>query len=109
MPLGQNVLSAGSVLRAAGDVKERFAGRLDVGAAAGHVRGDRHVADHFAVGVLVRLAGQRDDLGLALVVLGIEHFMIDAVLALEQRREHLALFHAGGADEHGPAGIAETP
>ena len=42
---------------------------LDVGAAAGHVGGDRHLA---------RLAGLGDDLGLDLVVLGVEDLVLDA-------------------------------
>ena len=81
----------------------RFRQQFDVGAAAGHVRGDGHVADQFATGVLVLLPGDGDDLGLALVVFGVEHLMLDAVLALEHVGKHLALFHAGGADQHGPA------
>ena len=46
----------------------------DVGTAAGHVRGDRD-------GALA--AGLGDDLGLALVMLGVEHLVLDAAL-LEQ-------------------------
>ena len=45
---------------------------LDVGAAAGHVRGDRHRA---------RLPGARDDLRLLLVVLGVQHVVRDAARA----------------------------
>ncbi len=44
----------------------------DVGAAAGHVRGDRHRA---------LAAGLGDDLRLALVVLGVQHLVLDAALA----------------------------
>ena len=77
--------------------------QLDVGAAAGHVGGDRDVADGLAVRVLVLLPGLGDDLRLALVLLGVEHLVLDAVLALEQLREHLALLDAGRADEHRPA------
>ena len=65
----------------------------DVGAAAGHVRGDRDGA--FA-------AGLGDDLGLALVVLGVEHFVLDAAL-VEQAGKPLALFDRDGADQHRPA------
>ena len=65
----------------------------DVGAAAGHVRGDRH-------GGLA--AGLGDDLGLALVVLGVEHLVLDAAL-VEQAGNPLALFDRHGADEHRPA------
>ncbi len=68
----------------------------DVGAAAGHVRGDRH-------GALA--AGLGDDLGLALVMLGVEHLVLDAAL-VQQRREPLALFDRHGADQHRPAAAA---
>ena len=54
------------------------AAEQDVGAAAGHVGGDRD-------GALA--AGLRDDLGLLRVVLGVQHDVRDAAL-LEQRREH---------------------
>ena len=84
-------------------------GEFDVGAAAGHVGGDGDVADSFAVRVYVLLAGDGDDLGLALVVLGVEHFVLDAIFALEHVGEHFALFDAGGADEHGPALVADLP
>ena len=49
----------------------------DVGAAAGHVRGDGH-------GALA--AGLGDDLGLALVVLGVEHLVLDAALVEQAAR-----------------------
>ena len=62
----------------------------DVGAAAGHVRGDGH-------GALA--AGLGDDLGLALVVLGVEHLVLDAAL-VEQAGEPLALLDRHGADQH---------
>ena len=45
------------------------------------------------------LAGVLDDLGLALVLLGVEHVVRHAV-ALEQPREHLADLHRDRADEH---------
>ena len=44
----------------------------DVGAAARHVGGDRHRAE---------LTGLRDDLGFLLVVLRVEHVMLDALAA----------------------------
>ena len=53
----------------------------DVGAAAGHVGGDGH-------GSLA--AGLGDDLGLALVVLGVEHLVLDA--ALVEQSERYSLF-----------------
>ena len=67
----------------------------DVGAAAGHVGGDGH-------GVLA--AGLGHDFGLALVVLGVEHLVLDAPL-VEHRREPLALFDRHGADQHRPAAL----
>ena len=61
--------------------------KLDIRAAAGHVRGDRHVSDRLYVlssRRLVALTGLFDDLGLTGVLLGIEHFMLDAVFARKQ-------------------------
>src|SRR5207237_5402887 len=52
---------------------------FDVGAAAGHVGGDRDGG---------RLARLRDDLGLALVVLGVEHFVAETA-PLEHARQRL--------------------
>ncbi len=65
------------------------AAEQDVGAAAGHVGGD---------GDLAELSGLGDDLGFALVELGVEHDVLDA-LALEDVREQLGFFDRGGADE----------
>ena len=65
---------------------------LDVGAAAGHVRRDRDVA---------ALARLRDDLGLALVVLGVQHLVLDPA-ALEHLGELLGLLDRRRADEDGP-------
>jgi hypothetical protein len=65
---------------------------LDVGAAAGHVRRDHHRAE---------LAGVLDDVRLALVLLGVEHLVLDLVLPSQHRAEHLALLDAGRAHEHG--------
>ncbi len=65
----------------------------DVGAAAGHVGGDGH-------GVFA--AGLGDDLGLAFVVLGVEHLVLDAAAA-EHRRELFAFFDRHGADQDRPA------
>ena len=45
--------------------------------------------------------GLGDDLGLALVMLGVEHFVLDAAL-LQEPREPLALFDRHGAHEHRP-------
>ena len=66
MPLGAHDVQAADRLHALA--------KLDVGAAPGHVCGDGHGAF---------LAGAGDDLGLLLVVLGVEHAVDDAVL-LEQ-------------------------
>ncbi len=63
---------------------------LDVDAAAGHVGRDRERA---------LLAGVLDDLGLALVLLGVQHVVLHAV-PLEETREHLADLHRDRADEH---------
>ena len=72
---------------------------FDVGAAAGHVRGDGHRA---------LLAGAGHDLGLLLVVLGVEHRVHDALL-LEQPAEHLAGLHRDGAHEDRPALGVQLP
>ena len=69
----------------------RVAAEDDVGAAAGHVGGD---------GDRALAAGLGDDLGLALVVLGVQHVVRDAAL-LEQRGDDLALLHRDGADQDG--------
>ena len=66
-----------------------IAAQDDVGAAAGHVGGDGHGA--FA-------AGLGDDLGLALVILGVQHFVLDAA-AIEHVAEQFALFDRDGADQ----------
>ena len=55
------------------------AAEFDVGTAAGHVGGDGDVAGH---------AGVLDDVRLALVLLGVQHFVRDAVL-LEHAGEQL--------------------
>jgi hypothetical protein len=62
---------------------------LDVDAATGHVRGDGDAAETPGLG---------DDLGLARVLFGVEHLVIDAALR-EQTTQVLAPTHAGGADE----------
>ena len=67
--------------------------QLDVGAAAGHVGGDRH---------LRVLAGVFDDFGLLLVVLRVEHVALDA-LAAQHRSEQFALLDRTRADENRPA------
>lgn len=65
--------------------------------AAGHVGGDGDRAEPARLG---------DDRGLALVLLGVEHLMVDAAL-VEQFRQALRRLHRRGADEHGlPLGMA---
>ena len=65
------------------------AAKEDVGAAAGHVRGDGHGA---------HAARLRDDVRLALVVLRVQRLVLDAAL-VEQAREALGAFDGHGADE----------
>ena len=69
----------------------RVAAQHNVGAAAGHVGGhsDRP-----------QLTGLGDDLGLLLMVLGVEHIVLDA-LALEHIRQLLRLFNGDGAHQNG--------
>ena len=62
----------------------------DVGAAARHVGGD---GDH------LRPAGLRDDLRLALVLLGVQHLVRQPDL-LEDARENLGVLDRRGADQH---------
>src|ERR1041384_1090846 len=64
---------------------------LDVGAAAGHVGRDRERA---------LLTRARHDLGLALVILRVQH-LVGEPPALEHLGERLGDVHRGGADEHG--------
>ena len=68
------------------------AAELDVDAAAGHVRRDRHGAG---------LTGLGDDLSLALGVLGlgVEHDVLDAGLR-QDARQQLGDLDRDGADEH---------
>ena len=61
----------------------------DVGAAAGHVGGD---------GDGIFATGLGDDFGLAFVMLGVEHLVLDAA-AFEHRRETFALLDRHGSDQ----------
>ena len=72
--------------------------QLDVGSATGHVRRDRHRAG------LPRLG---HDLGLALVVLRVQHVVPDAG-ALEHARERLRHVDVHGSHEHGIAEVVEA-
>ena len=71
---------------------------FDVGAAAGHVRGDRHGA---------RLSGERDNLGLALVILRVEH-VVDDARPLEHPRQRLRRLDARRAGQHRKAEFVEA-
>ncbi len=71
--------------------KLRVAAQHDVGTTAGHVGGH---------GDRPELAGLGDDLGLLLMVLGVEHIVLDALLG-QQLREDLRLFNGGGAGQDG--------
>ena len=77
----------------------RVAAQQDVGAAAGHVGGD---------GDRALAAGLRDDLGLALVVLGVEHLVLDAH-ALQHAGELLGLLDRDGAHQHRLALLVAAP
>ena len=78
-----DALSAGETFRVAAE--------QDVDAAARHVRGDRDRRE---------LAGLRDDLGLTLVLLRVQHLVRDALL-LEQAGQLLRLLDGDRADEDG--------
>ena len=71
----------------------RVATEQDVGAAAGHVGGDRHRAGP---------AGLGDDPRFLLVELGVEDLVLDAA-PLEHRGQHLGLLDRHRADEDRPA------
>ena len=71
---------------------------LDVRSATGHVRRDHDGAEFTRVG---------DDVGFALVLLGVEDLVLDAVLALEHVLELLGLLHACGPDKNGPPHVVE--
>src|SRR6185295_8883057 len=67
-----------------------IAAENDVGATPGHIRSDRD--SRFATCL-------SNNLGLALVVLGVKNLVLDAAL-IEQIRYTLALFDRHGADKH---------
>ena len=71
----------------------------NVGAAAGHVGGNRHRA------LAARL---RDDKRLALVILGVQHFMPDAH-PLEHARELFGFLDRDRAHQHGLALLVAAP
>ena len=74
------------------DLAHPFA-ELDVGAAAGHVGGDGHPAV---------LSGPGDDLGLPVMLLGVEHLVLDLLL-FQHRRDLLGDIDGDGADQDRPA------
>ena len=69
----------------------------DVGSAAGHVRGDGHGA---------QAAGLGDDLGLALVMLGVENLVRNAPL-FQQAGDQFASLDRHGADQDRPAAAVD--
>ena len=73
----------------------RVAAQQNVGAAAGHIGGDRHRAQP---------AGLRDNMRLALVLLGVQHRVLDAV-AIKNRTQPLRGLDRGRADQHRPADL----
>ncbi len=77
----------------------RVAAELDVGAAAGHVGGDRDRAAP---------AGLGDDARLLLVELGVQRLVLDPA-PLEQRREDLGLLDRHRADEDRAARRRSSP
>ena len=74
-----------------------IAAEQNVGTAAGHVGGDRDRA---------LAAGLRHDVGFALVILGVQHFVPHAHL-LQDAGELLGLFDRNGADQHRLALLVE--
>ena len=89
-PLGHLFLQAGVLGH-----ELRVAAQQNVGAAAGHVGGNRHRA---------LAPGLRHDQRLALVVLGVQDFVPDAH-ALQDAGELLGFLHRDGAHQHGLAGF----
>src|SRR5690606_10322781 len=95
LPLGLQLRLRGLVDRRAGlgldrcDLRLQRTAEHDVGTAAGHVGGD---------GDRARAAGLGDDLRLALVLLGVEHFVRDAG-GVELFAEHFRNLDRGGADQ----------
>src|SRR5262249_57092431 len=84
-----------AVLLAEAELREhlRVAAEDDVRAATGHVRRDRDRA---------LAPGLRDDVGLVLVVLGVEHRVLDLLLR-EDARDGAALLDARRTDQDGLA------
>ena len=73
--------------------------KFDVGTATGHVGGDHHCAE---------FASTCHDFCFALMLLGVEHFVVNAVLLLEFAAQVLALLNAGGANQHRTASVMEA-
>jgi hypothetical protein len=70
---------------------------FDVGTPTGHVGGDGHFAG---------LAGFGHDLSLALVLLGVQHVVIDAA-HLEHARQQFGNLHRSGTDQDRAALVAQ--
>ncbi len=82
---------------------EQFGGRerrkLDVRTAASHVGGDHDGAE---------FTGMLDDLGLPLMLFGIEHFMLDRETPLEIIRDILGVLNTRRADQDRTADVVES-
>ena len=99
-PLGVGLLKALGPQVAPGQALG-VAAQQDVDAPPGHVGGHRHRAQPACLG---------DDLGLAVVLLGVEHLMGYALL-VEQARQLLGLLHRHGSHQHRlapPAALADV-
>src|ERR1700761_6123454 len=77
----------------------KAAAEHDIGTAASHVGGD---------GDRTRCTGLRHDVRLALVLLGIEHFVLDAFLA-QQIRQQLGHLDRRGADQYRLTALVTVP
>ena len=73
--------------------------KFDVSTATGHVGGDHYCA---------KFAGACHDFCFALMLLGVEHFVVNAVLLLEFAAQVLALLNAGGANQHWAPSVVEA-
>ena len=73
--------------------------KFDVSTATGHIGGDHHCAE---------FASACHDFCFALMLLRVEHFVVNAVLLLEFAAEELALLNAGGANQHRATSVMEA-
>ena len=99
LPFGARRGASGCVvLGDAGQLGFQTAAQHDVGAAAGHIGGNRHSAGTSGLG---------DDLRLTLVLLGVQHLVLD-VLVAQNARQQLGGFNRRGADQRRLAAFART-